>query len=509
MSIARGIVMARKLEPGDVIWANRLAKGLPYNHCGIYAGDGKVIHFAAPAGAEISMESAVIHETTLERFQDGCPLKVIDFPGGKEGEKIFSAEETVERARSRLGEKGYNFVTNNCDHFALWCKIGKHRSLQAERVKDTIRASGNEVGGIICTLHDVIETFMAPEICFESAPRRADMAKQVDIDLCGQAVSVLANAGNVGSAKLLVSAAISSCGFTVHQPGWPTKRGESFWRPLAEDNGWLIQQHKATKHIRLVSPESDNSKCLASIMLEDKVSGFLSALVEAGKRQGFHEPEMAMPLYQVVTDGSASTKSGCIRLEFAEAGVKFPATKELSAGFYTVHPCNPAALAPVENYFTNLALEKEDEFIVLLGKMGAKSVHGLRCDGKSTSFGLDGGGSAHGGVKDFTVTAGLSVGRELKNFKEYEVHFEGSKPNITADLLRQSLWFKNDSQMNGILESRLSGNPLVSKTFKSDISKSFNFNVKAAAQVLGVGEASLKSSFESIKTSYTEFHVEF
>ncbi len=33
-----------------------------------------------------------------------------------------SPEETVKRARSKLGEKGYNLINNNCKHFALWCK---------------------------------------------------------------------------------------------------------------------------------------------------------------------------------------------------------------------------------------------------------------------------------------------------------------------------------------------------------------------------------------------------
>jgi cell wall-associated NlpC family hydrolase len=149
-----------KLKPGDIIWANRMAKGLPYNHCGVYAGNGKVIHFAAPAGSEISIENAVVHETTLKHFQDNCPLKIISFP---KNVRCFSSEKTVERARSRIGEKGYDFLTNNCDHFAIWCKTGKHCSLQAEVIKKTIRATENEVGEIICGVHDIIQLFMSPE----------------------------------------------------------------------------------------------------------------------------------------------------------------------------------------------------------------------------------------------------------------------------------------------------------------------------------------------------------
>ena len=145
----------RRLKLGDIIWVNRMAQGLPFNHCGVYAGGGKVIHFAAPTGLEISKGNAVIHETTIERFQDGCPLKIIDFP---ENVPCFSGKETVERAKSRIGERGYNFFTNNCDHFAIWCKTGKHCSLQVEAVKDTIRASGNEAGEMVCNIYGIIES---------------------------------------------------------------------------------------------------------------------------------------------------------------------------------------------------------------------------------------------------------------------------------------------------------------------------------------------------------------
>jgi len=42
----------------------------------------------------------------------------------------LSVEETMERANSRIDEARYNFFTNNCEHFATWCKTGKARSGQ-------------------------------------------------------------------------------------------------------------------------------------------------------------------------------------------------------------------------------------------------------------------------------------------------------------------------------------------------------------------------------------------
>jgi hypothetical protein len=169
--------------PGDVIWADRMGQGKPYNHCGIYIGNGRVIHFAAPAGSEISQENAVIHETSFECFKDGCPVQVIDFPNGK------PPDETIERAVSRLGEMGYDFTANNCDHFATWCKTGEHRSLQVDEVKNTIRSMlrdspvGSAAAELVCAVHDVAESFKAPRLsgikCAEGIVQKLD----VDTDI--------------------------------------------------------------------------------------------------------------------------------------------------------------------------------------------------------------------------------------------------------------------------------------------------------------------------------------
>jgi hypothetical protein len=154
----------REPKPGDVIWADRIVQGKPYNHCGIYEGGGHVIHFAAPEGSEINQKNAVVHRTSFDMFADGCPLRIVDFPKG------FSREETLRRARQRIGERGYDFAVNNCDHFATWCKTGEHHSLQADEAKKVIRAIGQAAGGpvegiaeIICTVHDIAQDFKAPK----------------------------------------------------------------------------------------------------------------------------------------------------------------------------------------------------------------------------------------------------------------------------------------------------------------------------------------------------------
>jgi len=150
-------------KPGDLIWADRSVKGLPYNHCGIYEDAGHVIHFASPEGSEISEDTAVVHETTFEHFKDGCPVKVIDL------ENSLPVEETLRKAKQYIGTGGYNFATFNCDHFATYCKTGEFRSIQAEKIKTGLKelglkGLGGSIVNLVCEVHDIAEMFKAPRL---------------------------------------------------------------------------------------------------------------------------------------------------------------------------------------------------------------------------------------------------------------------------------------------------------------------------------------------------------
>jgi hypothetical protein len=167
----------REPKPGDVIWADRSFNGMPYNHCGVYEGGGYVIHFAAPEGSEISQKNAVVHRTSLDAFADECPVKVVDFPEG------YSAGETLRRARSRIGERGYDFLTNNCDHFATECKTGEHRSLQVDDAKEAIRVIGGPAGEITCTIHDIAEGFKAQQLgSVDRMQKPAEIRDRLDLN---------------------------------------------------------------------------------------------------------------------------------------------------------------------------------------------------------------------------------------------------------------------------------------------------------------------------------------
>lgn len=144
-----------KLSIGSVLFVDNYFAGLnTYQHYGVYIGNGKVIHFAPLEGQEISMENGIIHETTLEKFLNERALKI-----DMNIEKIFSENEIVQRARSRLGEKGYNLFTNNCEHFARWCVTGESVSYQIDNLPQKVDNTFLTVKEKFTTISKFIELF--------------------------------------------------------------------------------------------------------------------------------------------------------------------------------------------------------------------------------------------------------------------------------------------------------------------------------------------------------------
>ena len=86
-------------------------------------GDGTVIHFSALDGTKVR---AVIHRSSIEEFADAGVVRVRAY-----GLRL-SADETIRRAESMLGQSGYDLFTNNCEHFASWCVAGEHSSAQVD-----------------------------------------------------------------------------------------------------------------------------------------------------------------------------------------------------------------------------------------------------------------------------------------------------------------------------------------------------------------------------------------
>ena len=96
-----------------------------YTHHGVYVGGGWVVHYS---GFSAFWQCGPVEEITLSRFTAGRAVRVVHH-----SRSVFSPEEIVRRARSRLGENDYRLLSNNCEHFCNWCLDGVSHSAQVER----------------------------------------------------------------------------------------------------------------------------------------------------------------------------------------------------------------------------------------------------------------------------------------------------------------------------------------------------------------------------------------
>ena len=167
-------------KKGDILAVQRA--GGVYAHYAVYIGRGRVIHYGSKSGNPL--DECTIHKADFSEFlkKYNC-YEIIHFPddgsdpehetvvltlAGEDndsyntrdlftdykaalrrikGYKLFSAEETVERAKSRLGENKYSLAFNNCEHFALWCKTGLRESSQVENFWKRFWTYKNYKGG--------------------------------------------------------------------------------------------------------------------------------------------------------------------------------------------------------------------------------------------------------------------------------------------------------------------------------------------------------------------------
>jgi hypothetical protein len=124
-----------KPEYGDHI---RVCRGAYFHH-GIYQDDDCVYQFGIPGeGIETDPKNAVVCTISLKDFSKGSPIEVRVYT--KEEKEIKrSPLEIIQYAKDHLGEKGYNLISNNCEHFANRCVFGKSESEQVDNILNTIR----------------------------------------------------------------------------------------------------------------------------------------------------------------------------------------------------------------------------------------------------------------------------------------------------------------------------------------------------------------------------------
>lgn len=123
-------------KPGDMI---RVTLG-SIRHYGVFVSDKEIIQFGLPpVGNLLDRTDVRVVASDASVFCCG-QIPEVGVPDRRESKKRFSPEETVRRARARLGEGGYNLIHNNCEHFAYECVFGLHFSAQEEEARARWRA---------------------------------------------------------------------------------------------------------------------------------------------------------------------------------------------------------------------------------------------------------------------------------------------------------------------------------------------------------------------------------
>ena len=306
-------------------------------------------------------------------------------------------------------------------------------------------------------------------------------------DLSKKAVSILARHEKP---QYIVNKAIDATrkemGVWIITPPWGNgtdPKYKKFWSMVYrdakdEDHDWWLEQNKMWGQYRLVG--NPNQSIYFSIRDEPKLRTVLAYVVAFGDTK---------PFYQVIDGDNCVLENYCDMLPLSEARKMFPETMQLAEGIYAKHPCNQYALVPVADYHASLAMDKAIECVVLLGRMGAKSVHVLRTDGEKVDAGVGMGVSVNG--INAAVNAALVNG--MKSKMDMKVVFSGdSNVDIPKTLLANSTWHKLDSSLNGILQARLSENKLKEYSITEEEQYDYNFDFKAAASVLRIAEADLK-----------------
>lgn len=123
------------MAKGDHIKVDRFL----YWHHGIDNGNGTVVHFTGEPG---NKSDAEIKITIIEEFLNGGVPVIVNYSIAR------PPDDVIQTALSYVGQKGYNLIFNNCEHFARFCKTGDFKSEQVTNAVATTGGSAAATTGV-------------------------------------------------------------------------------------------------------------------------------------------------------------------------------------------------------------------------------------------------------------------------------------------------------------------------------------------------------------------------
>jgi hypothetical protein len=162
-----------------------------FNHHGIDLGDGTIAHY---------LEGREILRSPLAEFSQGQPLRVISHA------EASPVGVTLRRAMGRLGEQDYNLLFNNCEHFATWCKTGRHRSEQVDSFLDRARNwSGLMPSALMKGLELLVQRGLLDDDARTMAKRGVEKLERLRLSLLHKLEGLLERAGDGTDRSLLLT----------------------------------------------------------------------------------------------------------------------------------------------------------------------------------------------------------------------------------------------------------------------------------------------------------------
>ena len=127
----------KPMTRGDIV---RVKVG-EIRHYGICVEDDAIVQFGPnPSRRGQTRDDAIA--VCLTDVADFCAGEAFEVgvPSAEELTRRRTVEEIVRAATARVGERGYNVIHNNCEHFAYECYLGERRSEQEEQMRARLRA---------------------------------------------------------------------------------------------------------------------------------------------------------------------------------------------------------------------------------------------------------------------------------------------------------------------------------------------------------------------------------
>lgn len=198
-----------------------------------------------------------------------------------------------------------------------------------------------------------------------------------------------------------------------------------------------------------------------------------------------------------------------------ETGISF--VPNVTQTFYYIDPYKRNVYVSLDSFFDYFKKERVNELEVIAQDLGAKNVRITFKEHKKSLVKKSGRANAKAGITKTNAKAETAYDNSDKEFSQIEiaadVHFRGrEKPQIPS-----LVYFRRESDIEKLIQMRMNPeNPITSKDYRFQCSKTSGMSEKAAAKIDGVlqhlkcnGTATISSEIQRENRTELEYHIEF